>query len=351
MPKIRLYKHLIEHLKNTGVSTYSPLETKNNIEKYGVLVDKIMIYKQLEWIYPEQNFDISTWPTREQGDTSQIQILYETKEFLVIKKPYNLTVERGIGHQKDNVVQWLWDNYPSEQKFLERYHGVQSEYNLPVSGLVHRLDKNTQGILLIAKNLQTLEFFKKQFQDRTVIKKYLAIVNGAVDKNFIVQNWQCRDKQNPTRQKLFWSESEAMEYDSTSRMAKSIIKPLLTCLQGNQTLIQIQIQTGRMHQIRLQCESLGFSLYLDKVYDQTTIFNQLEFSANTTNKMFYPISSVPTSIDSYFQQVKSGIFGAHEYCLISNELEIKLPNDSLAKFVLFDNSSEINHYTTIYDYK
>ena len=68
MPKIRLHKCLTEYLKNIDVNIYSPLEIKKNIEKYGVLVDKKICCKQLEWVYPEQSFDISNWPIREQGD-------------------------------------------------------------------------------------------------------------------------------------------------------------------------------------------------------------------------------------------------------------------------------------------
>jgi 23S rRNA-/tRNA-specific pseudouridylate synthase len=138
---------------------------------------------------------------------------------------------------------------------------------IPRSGLVHRLDKDTQGLLLVGKNLESFNFLQDQFRSRSVVKKYLAVVDGIVDQEIRIENWQARSLSNPIEQKFFWIESDAFGYSKEARHAESVITPLFTSPETNQTIIQIQIKTGRMHQIRIQCLALGFPLSNDKAYN------------------------------------------------------------------------------------
>jgi 23S rRNA-/tRNA-specific pseudouridylate synthase len=138
---------------------------------------------------------------------------------------------------------------------------------IPVSGLVHRLDKDTQGLLLVAKNLESFHKLQDQFRSRNVVKKYLAVVDGIVDQQIHLGNWQARSLSNPIEQKFFWTESDAFGYSKDARHAESIIEPLFVCKESNQSIIQVQIKTGRMHQIRIQCLALGFPLTNDKAYN------------------------------------------------------------------------------------
>ncbi len=336
--KIRLHKYLTDWLKAQGLDSYTNPEIKRNIEKYGVLFNGTVIHNQLQWITPSvDEVVLNNWPVRDKVNFEAVKILFETKDFVVIHKPVGMPVESGAGYLSQNLLTWLnlggldsfdrnltWDS-------KTRYAKAKNEFLL-----VHRLDKDTQGIMLVAKNQATLEFLQTQFKSRAVNKKYLAIVDGAVDQNFIINNWQSRDRNSPIKQKFFFTQSEAMSYDMESRHAKSIIQPKFICDELNQTLIQIEIKTGRMHQIRVQCENLGFPLMADKVYNSKIEFDQRTFDSNNENAMFLPLKEIKTMGIDEFENIKINIFGESEYCLLSNELEIMLPDERLAKFVVFD---------------
>ncbi|MFM5957723.1 MAG: pseudouridine synthase, partial [Dolichospermum sp.] len=117
---------------------------------------------------------------------------------------------------------------------------------------------------MIAKNLQIQEFFQSQFKNREVTKKYLAIVDNSVDKLWTTTHFQTRSNSNPLKQELFCKQNS----EESLKIAKTKIKPLFYCKEKHQTLIEVQIYTGRMHQIRLICETLGFPLSCDKLYNQ-----------------------------------------------------------------------------------
>ena len=395
MPKIRLYKHLVDLIRSQNASYTTP-EIKRNIDTYGVQVDSQMIHKQLEWVYPQQQISFEHWPKRQLGDTSKIRIIHEDEDCLVLFKPFGLVVEKGAGHPTDNLVQWLWDNYP-EQQFQQIYGNNQANAELtnnsnsstqwttwtekdniydedpvfikdtirsklgikkskidlfpnpltsgivrtkiPASGLVHRLDKDTQGLILVAKNIENFEFLQNEFRARTVVKKYLAVVDGKVNQTMHITNYQSRDKSNIMRQRFFWNEIDATNFDPDYRLAKSIFEPIYYCKETNQSLIQVQIQTGRMHQIRLQCEAIGHPISGDKIYSKPVKFNPQHLLFNKDNKIIdlsvERLKNLEISADR-FEDIKKQIFGEVDYCLLANHLEILLSTQKTAKFELFE---------------
>jgi 23S rRNA pseudouridine1911/1915/1917 synthase len=341
--KTRLYKYLIQYFRSINELGYTVPEIKRNIESCGVLVNGKLTHKQLEWVWDDSRIEIPNWPKRVLGDLTLIKIIYEDQYCIVINKPYGLVVEPGSGHVLDNVVTWLLDNYP-EQYFASRYktadltklfakydivtksmENASGVFTLPATGMVHRIDKNTQGLLLIAKDLDSYVYFQKQFRQHTVTKKYLAVVQGIIEHNYIVNNFQSRDYGNPIRNRLFWLEKDALYYSPDTRNARSIIKPLLNCVESNQSLIEVQIMTGRMHQIRLQCEALGFPLVGDNVYKSNSTI-QYDFDLNLENKKFLGLDPVGNCNLEEFEATKKEIFSDYKYCLLSNQLSIELPS-------------------------
>ncbi len=303
--KIRLHKQITDNLKQLDELDYTNPEIQRNIENYGVYVDGVLVNNRLSWVYLENTLDIHHWPKRQSGNFDEVKILSETEDYLAIYKPMGVVVESGAGHQKDNLLNWLETQYKSS--FF----------------LIHRLDKDTQGVMLIAKNEKTLNFYQDQFRNREVVKKYFAVVGKPVDNLWTIENWQSRDRSNPLRQKLFWSETKAMEYDSNSRLAKSVIRPRIICQATGQSLIEVEIKTGRMHQIRLQCEALGFGLVNDRVYNQ--MIKPTELNQSTTH--IIPNYSIINKNLQEFEYIKKVIFGQTEYCLLSNYLKVKTPDN------------------------
>jgi 23S rRNA-/tRNA-specific pseudouridylate synthase len=253
---------------------------------------------------------------------------------------------------------------------------------IPVSGLVHRLDKDTQGLLLVAKNLESFHKLQDQFRSRNVVKKYLAVVDGIVESKIYLENWQARSLSNPIEQKFFWTEADAFGYSKDARHAESIIEPLFVCKESNKSIIQIQIKTGRMHQIRIQCLALGFPLSNDKAYNlntptkeigsnvklpldkglaaqadwgyksdatnsgeskfsatnqtikMTTLKLPKEFQSNANNSSTQPTKPIVELKLNEFGAKQKVLFGEGEYCLLSNHLEIILPSGKMTKFVV-----------------
>jgi 23S rRNA pseudouridine1911/1915/1917 synthase len=302
--KTRMYKAVIDYIKDMPDLDYTNPEVQRNIENFGVLVDGQIIKNRLEWFFPGQTISIPDWTKRDHGNFDEVQILEDTGDYVLLYKPMGVVVQPGAGHQSQNLQKWL------EAKFDQELF------------LVHRLDKDTQGLLLIAKSQSSLDFFQNQFRNRTTTKKYLAIVEKAVDNLWIIQNWQSRDKSNPTKQKLFWTEKEAMDYDPSYRYAHSIIKPMFYSQHLDQTLVEIEIKTGRMHQIRLQCEALGFPLVSEKVYNA---HRKAPSNIETLESQIPEIPVLQMSVDA-FKEIKTRVFGNSEYCLLSNYLKLQKPD-------------------------
>jgi len=107
---------------------------------------------------------------------NNIKVLYENENLLVIDKPSGVVVNRAITHSLATVQDFIEENIDSEaQPADDEVSDYQSR-----SGVVHRLDKDTSGALLVAKNVKTFEALQKQFKDRTIKKEYVAIAIGKI---------------------------------------------------------------------------------------------------------------------------------------------------------------------------
>ena len=127
---------------------------------------------------------------------------------------------------------------------------------------VHRLDKDTSGILLIAKNDETLEFLQKQFKNRKVVKKYIALVNGDLkNKEGIIETMLGRSPKDRRKQKVYLAQEPKV-----AGKRKAITKYIVLERFDSYTLIEVQPQSGRKHQIRAHFAYLGHPLAGDKMY-------------------------------------------------------------------------------------
>ena len=127
--------------------------------------------------------------------------------------------------------------------------------NLPRCGIVHRLDKDTSGILLVAKNDAFRNYFINEMQERRVIKKYIAVVSGDTLGSFEINDAIGRDKSNRTKMSIRQDGKEALTY---VKLKEKI---------GNYSILDIRIETGRTHQIRVHLASKKLPIIGDKTYD------------------------------------------------------------------------------------
>lgn len=181
-----------------------------------------------------------------------IEIIFENEDILVLNKPAGLLIHPTTYQEKDTLVDWL----------LEKYPQIKDVGDDPLRpGVVHRLDKDTSGLLIVAKNQKAFEYFKKQFQERKIEKKYLALVVGRPkeDKGLIVKSIT-RSKRNPRKRTVL--------LDQNAKSAKTEYQVLKTYqIEKNiYSLLEVQIHTGRTHQIRVHLSSFGYPVAGDKEY-------------------------------------------------------------------------------------
>lgn len=197
------------------------------------------------------------------------EIIAETPEYLVINKPAGLAVHAGGNLKEPTLADWLLANY-------KKIKNVGDDPIRP--GLVHRLDKEVSGLMVIAKTQKSFDNLKNQFKEREVNKEYIALVHGRVAKDFGEINFPITRSQEGYKMAALPSGSEALlrrrhpkERDQgnieswlKSRAALTEFEVLKRFV--NYTLLRVSIKTGRTHQIRVHFFALGYPLVGDNLY-------------------------------------------------------------------------------------
>lgn len=174
-----------------------------------------------------------------------IEILYEDDDILVVDKPAGLAVHPGAGHPSGTLVNALIYLRPALK-------GIGSSER---PGIVHRLDLDTSGVMVIAKNLASHAHISEQFAQRSVNKIYLALVKGRLTQTeAIIDAPIGRDPSN--RQKM-----NVVDGGKSAKTRYKVLKSI-----GDHQLLEVKLLTGRTHQIRVHLASIGHSIIGDSLY-------------------------------------------------------------------------------------
>jgi 23S rRNA pseudouridine1911/1915/1917 synthase len=186
-----------------------------------------------------------------------MKTIYEDDNLLVIDKPAGLTVHEGAGEKKETLVDLIIDRYPEMKK-------LQWE-DISRPGIVHRLDKDTSGIIIVAKNPETQKFLQKQFYDREVTKTYLTLILGKADLNGEISTNIRRDPSHRRRMSISYlgEGKEAKTFYRSKKYYSYITKNRNLIL----TLLEVKPRTGRMHQIRVHLKHKELPVIGDNVYN------------------------------------------------------------------------------------
>jgi 23S rRNA pseudouridine1911/1915/1917 synthase len=193
----------------------------------------------------------------------KIKIIYEDNDLLVINKPAGIIVFTAVPEgeprqgRKENVKEKTVIDL-----LLEEYPDLKKAGSPPRYGIAHRLDKDTSGILLVAKNNKTLEFLQKQFKKREVIKKYLALVVGNLKtEQGVIETLIGRSPKDRKKQKVYLPYEPADEGKRTAITEYKVLEKF-----KDYNLLEVYPKTGRKHQIRTHLAYLGHPIAGDKMY-------------------------------------------------------------------------------------
>lgn len=210
-------------------------------------------------LVPEEPFDIQILP-----ENIPIDVVFEDEHLMVINKPAGLCVHPGVGNKSGTLVNALVHYFKDQELPIKVGH---THYQ---PGLVHRIDKDTSGLLAIAKTDYAMTHLSKQFFDHTVKRSYNALVWGEpeLSQGTIIVNTG-RSQTDPLRFTVF-PEGDFGKHAITHY---KVLEPLYYV-----SLLECQLETGRTHQIRVHMKYLGHPLFNDEKYGGSEILKGTVFS-------------------------------------------------------------------------
>lgn len=190
-----------------------------------------------------------------------VKVIFESEEVIAINKPVGLVVHSDGKSNIKTLVDWILEKYPEIKDVGEPLIIQGKEILRP--GIVHRLDKDTSGVMLIARTQESFENLKKQFQDREIRKCYRAFVYGNIREDILVIDKPIGRSSGDIRK---WSSLK--DARGQMREAKTLIRVLG---RGNFngeifTYLEAEPKTGRTHQIRVHLRAIERPIVCDSLY-------------------------------------------------------------------------------------
>lgn len=252
---------------------------------------KTVLDDQIEFEYEEKTL------TDIKPENIELDIVYEDEDVIVINKPKNIVVHPAVGNPNGTIVNALLFHC----KELSDING----YYRP--GIVHRIDKDTSGLLVCAKNNSAHAFISEQLKDKTCFRKYYAIVNGVIENN-----------EGVIDAPIGRSEKDRQTMTVTPKNSKEAITNFRVLERyGDSTLLDVELKTGRTHQIRVHMKYINHSVVNDNKYAKKTIDSSgqylhayyLSFIHPRTKKRVEFKTDMPDYMKDYIKQKGGSYFG------------------------------------------
>lgn len=271
---VRLDKYLAEN------TDYSRSQIEKMIEQDCILINgkkekasyKVKENDEIELV-KEYQFETKIEPVK-----MDLNIVYEDDAVIVIDKPSGLVVHPGSGNYDNTLANGLlyYTNQLSDTNGIER------------PGIVHRIDKDTSGLLLIAKTNESHQILAEEFKKKEVSREYIALLEGEFpNKHAVIDAPIGRDEQNRKKMTV------------TAKNSKHAITHLTVLKRYvGYTLVKLNLETGRTHQIRVHMKYIGYPVVNDPVYTtkKCTEFGQLLHAAKI--HFIHPITKQQMSFTS-----------------------------------------------------
>ena len=248
-----------------NVPEYSRTQLKKWILEGRVLVNN-ELYSPKDFVYAGDQIELQPHDEQKvswEPEDIDFEVCHDEKDFLVVNKPHGLVMHPGSGCHSGTLANGLLARYP---KLI----------NLPRSGIVHRLDKDTSGVLIVAKTESFRNFFIKQMQERRVTKKYIAISVGETIGSFEVNEPIGRDQKNRTKMSIRHDGKESISF---IRLIENF---------NGYCLLDVSIETGRTHQIRVHLAHKNLPIIGDTTYN-----SRKKIAKNSSNELIQFVRDYP----------------------------------------------------------
>ena len=245
---------------------YSRSRLKKWLENKFVSVDKKIITKPSHKVtFPAViNLTIPDEPlTEDLPEEIELNIIKSTKEYIVLNKSAGLVVHPGAGNKSGTLLNALLFEYPELNK-------------LSRAGIVHRLDKDTSGLMIVARTEESFKHISDQISKRQVVRTYQAFTAGKIERSGKINAPIARDPRNRQKQAVVESGREAISH-------YKLIENF-----GFYSHLEVNLETGRTHQIRVHMNHLGCPLIGDPLYGR-----RRRFAKNTHQKLREVIEGFP----------------------------------------------------------
>lgn len=277
--KLRLDSELAKRYPETSRSTWQKYIKAGHVSVNGVV--KTSPKQEVKDI---DDIAVNT-PDAPDFSSDELPIVYIDDNVIVINKPSGiLSHAKGVLNEEFTVAE-----------FFRKYSTYNSETNRP--GIVHRLDRDTSGVMIGARNAETAEMLQKQFADRKVKKTYFAVVDGVpkLDK----ANIDLPIARNPKAPSTF-------RVDGKGKSALTRYEVIAS--DGKYSLVKLQPKTGRTHQLRVHMEYINTPILGDKVYGKSAKrlylhAHSLEITIPSGNRKTFE-APVPAELTAFFPEVK-----------------------------------------------
>ena len=232
-----------------------------------------------------------------------IEILYEDNDIIVVNKPKGLVVHPGNGNPDGTLVNSLMNICK------DSLSGIGGEIR---PGIVHRLDKDTSGVIVVAKNDKAHINLSEQIKNHEVEKTYIALVRGIVKENEATINMPIGRNKNDRKK---------MAVEKDGKVAITNFKVVERFPKDNCTLLEVKIETGRTHQIRVHLSHIGYPVIGDTTYSngknkwgvvgQCLHAKSLKFKHPTTGKEMTIEAELPDYFKDILRQLGDVSFLSH----------------------------------------
>lgn len=214
-----------------------------------------------------------------------LNIKYEDEDLVIISKMEGLVVHPSKTYQGVTLASGLIEKFPEIINVGEKER----------PGIVHRLDKETSGLMVIAKNVSSYNALKLMFKSRKIKKEYVAVVRGVTKKNGIIDAPIGRHPINKIKRTLISSGKSALT--SYSKIDQN----------SNLSMLKVEIFTGRTHQIRVHLNSIGHPILGDNLYSRNKANNSRLFLHSIRLKFIHPIKNTEIDINEKIPNNFTGV--------------------------------------------